>query len=689
MAIEFEKEKCWLHDPDHLRVKRYLSSTRAYFREGIWVRDYFERFFPNIGIDPEKGLYFDLNTVSPECICNSGSNLNETKIPKEELELFANAVAKYEAYVESNRISFNEETAASEFSLPRPDLHADLYWVVDTDEGPRLIILWGLESEKDNGNLTVSDTREFLFENFSGKHSAKRRAVKKQPVQEAPKTEEPSTSVSADSIDEKKVEVPQPEPAVAKAETSVLEKTVTHGNGEAKPERPSFQFPAWSKPVLLGAFCVLLAAVAATEMAIGYIGEQVESFGEMTPANKLVTSAEGLDSIELASLKSYELSESSGHIFVPQLVKPGNHQLRMAKGGEEETLVANYDNSRFDMRTSSEAFLPVLRGHYQTGESIELDLKPIFEQANVSEVSISWGLEDARFEALDPESFIAVNSYETAGEYTITLLVKDSAGAWDYDSAKVLIVEPENEVAQLPFAPVPDLEIVGLEENDSGVDVYFDFSGTFDPDGFIESVKVDWGDGSETASFDSKQLFAKHTYSGTAAKVVIQVSATDNSGLSSTKPATAEIDFKSSGFPSFLNERSTFDDNNRIVQWIDDDGGIRLKKTLFENPYRNKSRMHLELYPPIDYPFAVLQNIEWELMTQDGETYTYRDLMALDLKLEDGTYQLNVICTTLGGEQWELNSQISFHSRKKWGAFTALANTLANEFTLFSISKIF
>ena len=66
MSIRLDSDKCWVCNPAKLKIKRYLSDTRSYFREGAWIRTGFKRFFPEIKVDPEGKLYYDLRSLTPE-----------------------------------------------------------------------------------------------------------------------------------------------------------------------------------------------------------------------------------------------------------------------------------------------------------------------------------------------------------------------------------------------------------------------------------------------------------------------------------------------------------------------------------------------------------------------------------------------------------------------------------------------
>jgi hypothetical protein len=662
MAIEFVKEKCWLHDPDQLKVKRYLSDTRAYFRDGIWIRDYFDRFFPNIGIDPSKGLYYDLNTVNPVCVCDAGGNIKDVRIPEEELESFSNAVAKYEAHLLSSRLSFNEESATDEFTLPRPDLHPDLYWVVETEEGPRLLVLWGLESEKEGGNLPVAEIKDLLFESFKDKH-----APKKRPVRKAVETEE-KPSKSEAPVEEQKTVVQDavetvPPPAEPAPETR-SEKPVAVARYDFKP---------WAK----GAFVLGLAVVLLVGFSKFYLGRPVVISEAVAAEQKAMIPVDGAEFFARMPDRRYVLDNGPKRLYIPQWVKPGLNEVVVGHQGTVESTYFHYDNSRGDMRSAPEAYLPILKKVYTIGENVVCDLSPILKIPGVVDVSISWGEENAHFEKVSLEQAQRSHSYETTGEYIVTLLTKDDSGSWDFDSQKLTVVESLEALQPATFDPVADIQVIGLKEANNAVEVFCDFSGSYDPDGSVELLKVDWGDHSEPVELRNGIFFASHRYSSTAVKTLIQVTAQDDAGNNCLKPASVEIDFKSAGFPAFLEKFGRFDDNARTVRLGQDNTSVRIKQIRFNNPYRNKTRVLFELLPPVNDPYAVYDSIEWKLESDDQGSVSLADSMSLDLKLVDSTYRLHVVCRSPDGSTWETTESFTLNSRKKWHWITTMTDILA------------
>ncbi len=98
------------------------------------------------------------------------------------------------------------------------------------------------------------------------------------------------------------------------------------------------------------------------------------------------------------------------------------------------------------------------------------------------------------------------HTYTQAGTYYATLTVWDNDGAWDDDTAKVVVVEPEPD--NLP-------PTANAGPNQTGeVDVAVQFSGSAsDPDGVIASWRWQFGDGTSADGTGNSFAPASHTYS--------------------------------------------------------------------------------------------------------------------------------------------------------------------------------
>ena len=126
----------------------------------------------------------------------------------------------------------------------------------------------------------------------------------------------------------------------------------------------------------------------------------------------------------------------------------------------------------------------------------------------------------------------------TAGTYTVMLKVTDNAGATNTATSNIVIT-----AANAPQPPVASAG--GPYSGTEGTAVQFDGSGSMDPDGTISSYSWDFGDSSAAGT----GVMPTHTYSA-AGNYTVTLTVTDNSGMTGSSTAMANITAATTGTPA-------------------------------------------------------------------------------------------------------------------------------------------
>ena len=124
----------------------------------------------------------------------------------------------------------------------------------------------------------------------------------------------------------------------------------------------------------------------------------------------------------------------------------------------------------------------------------------------------------------------ATHTYFTAGQYEITLEVKDSAGQTGSISKTVLVSEDN-------VSPIAGLTVTtGNIHGEFNPTYFFDASGTFDPEGDTVEVRWDWDNNNNWDTSFSSNILANHTYTlpttegGKSAQWTVAMQARDSNG---------------------------------------------------------------------------------------------------------------------------------------------------------------
>lgn len=123
-------------------------------------------------------------------------------------------------------------------------------------------------------------------------------------------------------------------------------------------------------------------------------------------------------------------------------------------------------------------------------------------------------------------------TYDSAGSYTVELVVTGSNGATDKETYSIG-VSSDNE----PPTAVIEAEPTGGVES---VEVDFDGSGSSDPDGNIESYSWDFDDGEESSKVSPTHTFTNDTDS--PVEYIVTLTVTDDDGASDTAEQIIEVE---------------------------------------------------------------------------------------------------------------------------------------------------
>lgn len=154
------------------------------------------------------------------------------------------------------------------------------------------------------------------------------------------------------------------------------------------------------------------------------------------------------------------------------------------------------------------------------GAEVTVDGSGSSAQGGAEIVEYRWDFGDGSAQVTGRE---ASHTYETTGDYTITLTVRDSNGLLDSTTREVSVLGPNT----------PPVAAFSAETN--GLSVTVDGSGSDDPDGELASYSWDWGDGTTSTG-----LTSAHTYSE-AGEHTVTLTVTDDRGATAeaTRTVTA------------------------------------------------------------------------------------------------------------------------------------------------------
>jgi len=678
-------------NPESLRIKRFLSNTRSYFKEGAWIRKHFEAFFPDIAIDSEGNLYYDLKTLNPGLSCLKAACLLDTGIPEELVELFRGVVDDFRRKIEGGGVSFNEQMSAREFTIPNPEKHPELFWLVEDKSGLRLMVLWGLESELPGGNIRLDVLPDRLFDLFTGRIAL--RSV-------------PAFVDTSSGADAEMDSSPPPKSLQIHSEVSERlhsghsqkeqtprnsrDKNLVTSNVEVRVQEKTRRKPSVIGRCFRGLVFLLLLVIGVIEGSVWYLGNDVE-FEAVEVENDgfrdgCFVSLNPGEILLLFNGTELRASDSKTTVSIDLFPKPGKYVNEVYSGSdrnESRRIEVSYLNERNDMELRPVACLLLDSGSVKVNTPVTASVFHSFHEQNAQTINyrISWGDDTEEFVSVTHPEEPIEHSYRAAGHYNVTLMVRDLDGKWDQDTCVIEVIDGDPVPVKGNLPPVTDVEIVSIMPVERTQEVVIDISHSFDPDGAVKQVWVDWGDGSVGQPITLPQTIASHRYKGGNNRINIRAIAEDVEGFKSNKPALLYVDFQSSELNSFhqKSERSKFEEfQSEIVagEWDQ----LRMHKLVSVSTEKNKQPMRFDLRNPVNRTGEALLDVKWTLLAPNGQNYTVEDGHRVDVCISEGTYLLTVEARTLSGETLMMQHRFSSSLKDKMPVYIRGMDWIVRQF---------
>ena len=188
-------------------------------------------------------------------------------------------------------------------------------------------------------------------------------------------------------------------------------------------------------------------------------------------------------------------------------------------------------------------------------------------------VGYRWDFEnDGEFDTDWLQDKLIACVYYISGEYIVKLEVKDDDGATDTDLFTITIkmIEPTK---QIPIIKINNTHLIDVNQT-----IYFNTSGTYDPDGQIISYEWDFGDYNKSNEKDPV-----HTYSEPGNYIII-LTVTDNDNLSTSYITTVVVRDTTLGTSEKTKEEKYYP----LILWIIFAIGIILILLIISKQRRNE-----------------------------------------------------------------------------------------------------
>lgn len=169
--------------------------------------------------------------------------------------------------------------------------------------------------------------------------------------------------------------------------------------------------------------------------------------------------------------------------------------------------------------------------NHTSGEAVSFNASGSSD-SDGSVASYEWNFDDGSTGSGEAIS----HTFDSAGEYTVELIVTDDQGATDSTTKSISVSPPPNESPNASFS-------VSQTSGEAPLDVTFDASGSFDSDGNITNYQWDFDDGSTSSGVNVTHTFdSEGTYN-------LELTVTDNDGATDSTNKTLSVSTPTNNSP--------------------------------------------------------------------------------------------------------------------------------------------
>jgi hypothetical protein len=511
--------------------------------------------------------------------------------------------------------------------------------VVSDGKQERLIILWGLQSDKPEGNLRVEAIVDQLHLHFRGKPRLK-------PLNPA-LTIQPATFDHGQTND----------PDVA-SETAATMPVAT----------PTVKHRTLKRSVRI--FCtLLLTLVVGSEFCHWYLPPSlsVESFKSdpSVPGSMWLELAPG-DVLTQWDGTQLEATDAAMTYAMARVPHAGRFQWHLQQQGSDDApkvFTIEYDPSRKDMNPAPIASMRVSSLQIPVDSEVAVFAGHSFhpQSSKTLDLQLHWGIDGEPYVKLDPDSPKLDRTYTKPGIYSLSLLATDPDGNWDETGVKVRVFDDSG--AQLPAlappAPCLDVSIASIAAHENRTRVMLDLSQTLDPDGLLRTIEVDWGDGSPSRTFHTGAVLLQHEYKASHQRGYIHLNGYNAPNTHPVSQATLFIDLQSAAAVNFPHTQLPPFSSGDQVRWLKSESpSLRLQLRMEPNLFRGRQRMTLLAFPPESHPHAPLLNLHWIWEAPNDSRIEVKDGLGIRVTASEGAHHLWIRANTPDGNSYETTHTI-------------------------------
>jgi hypothetical protein len=490
---------------------------------------------------------------------------------------------------------------------------------------------------------------------------------------------------------------PEPKPIPAKKPVPIAERPAKL-KPETAPRKP-LDPEQKQKLIKIGilAASVLVALLLVREIMVGYLGRDVIITTASTHPSMSVLKVKPGDQVLLPQGKVFESFSSSTLLLAP-IEKPGDYSItNLSEGSGKELLRIRYLNARNDFLDRPIASLQVMPTNINPGDRVEAKVAASFHKSaneSIQSWSVTWGDGAGELTPITDPLIGATHSYEEPGSYRVSLIVRDNNNLWDEDNVIIEVVDPDD-TETVPGAgnlpPVADAEILAIEDLKDGFLVKIALDHSFDPDGSIANLSVDWGDGSPVQQVDLlRSPVVEKRYAKALPRATVRVHAFDRDGERSRKPAILQLDFQSSA----LNDAKRF--RQEVLPYTVERipvgakaGELVVQRRIFSNAIKNKLHQHWFLCNPVDQPGQPLRDVVWTIRDQKKILNVVNDTRELSLMLAAGRYTVEITAKDFEGNTLEFRQTFIVDPKPRMSGAVRFMNSIANGIPLPSLARMF